>query len=552
MRLCRVLVACVLFGCLLTPVLLPVGSAVQASSAVFSEADRIGGLAMNTVLLAAIASVIAVPLGVFIALVLERVRVPGTGVLRVFVLIGLFVPLPIYAVAWQVVLGTWLPPLSLAPGELAWRPWSQGLLPAGWVHGMAGLPWVVWIVSAGLRKADRVLEEDALLTGGPRAVLRNVLLPRAMLAAIVAWGWVVVQAATEIPVTDAMMVRTFAEEVYTQLVGALDGYASAVIVVVPAWIAAVGIGGVLIQRTDRVFGQAPTEAGQPIALRLTRTQQIPCIMVVWFLVLMMAALPFVALVWKAGGGSSRIGWDAVTVLAELRKVVRTDGTVLALSLTSALGSGVIAAGLAWLAAWLACHSRWFGRGLFTLCVILAVTPGPLVGLGLKEAIGLLVDAEEWALNQSGVTLEFPPLRSALYDQPSPVPVMWAAVVRLFPVAVVIIWPALRAIPRDLIEAAKLDGFGMIGEWRYVIIPLTTPAFVQAALAVTALSLGEVSAGKLVNPPFRPAYILRLFDQMHYGTDSTVAALCLLQIAVTVLLAILLLTAFRPTNARRDF
>ena len=167
------------------PVLLPVGAALQAPSTVFAEADRIAGLALNTLILAAIASSIAVPLGVFVAVVLERVRVPGAGVLRVLVLIGLFVPLPIYAVAWQVILGTWLPPLSLAPGDVAWRPWSQGLLPAGWVHGMAGLPWVVWIVSAGLRKADRVLEEDAMLTGGPQAVLRNVLLPRAMLAAIV-------------------------------------------------------------------------------------------------------------------------------------------------------------------------------------------------------------------------------------------------------------------------------------------------------------------------------------------------------------------------------
>ena len=74
--------------------------------------------------------------------------------------------------------------------------------------------------------------------------------------------------------------------------------------------------------------------------------------------------------------------------------------------------------------------------------------------------------------------------------------------------------------------------------------------VQAALAVTALSLGEVSAGKLVNPPFRAAYILRLFDQMHYGTDSTVAALCLLQVAVTVVLAALLVSAFTAPNRPR--
>ena len=76
---------------------------------------------------------------------------------------------------------------------------------------------------------------------------------------------------------------------------------------------------------------------------------------------------------------------------------------------------------------------------------------------------------------------------------------------------------------------------MCGEWR-LLIPLTGPAAARAALAVAALALGEVSASKLVNPPFRTAYVLRLFDLMHYGAESTVAALCLMQLAATTLLA----------------
>jgi iron(III) transport system permease protein len=70
----------------------------------------------------------------------------------------------------------------------------------------------------------------------------------------------------------------------------------------------------------------------------------------------------------------------------------------------------------------------------------------------------------------------------------------------------------------------------------VLVPLTGPAAARATLAVAALALGEVSATKLVNPPFRTAYILRLFDLMHYGAESTVAALCLMQLAATLLAA----------------
>lgn len=526
--------ASILFLVLAAPVGLPVWAALRSPGAAWAEADRVAELAGHTLALAAGACLVAVPAGTLLALALDRARVPGRGGLRWLVLVGLFVPLPVYAVAWQVVLGAWLPPLSLEPGRVAWRPWGQGLLPAAWVHGMAGLPWVAWIVSAGLRTADCGLEEDALLTGGPGMVFRRVLLPRAALASVAAAGWVAVQAATEITVTDAMMVRTFAEEVYTQFVAASGGLAGAVAVTVPAWVAAVLVGGWAARSAARAFDAPPAEAGRPPDLKLgPRTRRLTAAGV-WLAAGLFAGLPLAALVWKAGGGGTRLGWTAASLAEDLRKVLRTDGEVLLGSVSAAVGSGLVAAGLAWAACRLADGSRWFGRFLFVLCVVLAVTPGPVVGLGLKDAIAGLVDAEAWVLARAGLSPTFPPLRSLLYDQPSPVPAGWAAVVRLFPVAVAVIWPAVRAVPRDLLEAARLDG---VGEWRYVLLPLTGPAAVRAALAVAALALGEVSASKLVNPPFRTAYILRLFDLMHYGAESTVAALCLLQLAATTLLAV---------------
>jgi iron(III) transport system permease protein len=535
MRLSRLVVGVGLMLLLAGPVGLPVWSALRSAGGftAWREADRIAELAANTLALATVACLIAVPAGVFVALVLERVRVTGRGGLRWLVLVGLFVPLPVYAVAWQVVLGAWLPPLALEPGQVAWRPWGQGLVPAAWVHGMAGLPWVAWIVAAGLRTADQGLEEDALLTGGPGAVFRRVLLPRAALASAAAGGWVAVQVLTEIPVTDAMMVRTFAEEVYTQFVAGSDGLAGAVAVTVPVWLAAVLAAGWVAWSAARAFDRPAASADRPVPLWLGPRARWAASAGVWLAAGLFAGLPLAALVWKAGGGGTRTGWDLATLAEELRKVARTDGGVLLGSLSAAAGTGLAAAGLAWLACRLASGSRCFGRFLFVLCVVLVVTPGPVVGLGLKNAISLLVDVEEWVLRRADVQMTFPPVRSALYDQPSPVPAGWAALVRLFPLAVVVIWPAVRAVPRDLLEAARLDG---IGPWRYVFVPLTAPAAIAAAVAVAALALGEVSAGKLANPPFRTAYILRLFDQMHYGAESTVAALCLMQLAATTLLA----------------
>jgi ABC-type Fe3+ transport system permease subunit len=170
--------------------------------------------------------------------------------------------------------------------------------------------------------------------------------------------------------------------------------------------------------------------------------------------------------------------------------------------------------------------------LFVLTIAAWVTPGPLVGMALKEVIKRLVAGEEVVLARAGLSLTFPPVSSALYDQPSPLPSAWAAAIRFFPLAVAVCWPAIRAVPRELTEAAALDGAGVRGEWELVTWPLTRAAFARAAVAVGVLALGEMSAGKLVAPPHYRAYILELFNQMHYGSEATVAAFCLIQVAVT--------------------
>lgn len=518
--------AAVLLAALLVPVLGPLAHAAASPDAwaAWREADRLLALVGNTLALAALAALVAVPAGTLAALALERLPVPGRRLLRAAVVVGLVVPLPVVAVGWQAVLGTWLPAV-LPPGQVAWRPWTLGLLPAALVHGLAGLPWAVWVVSAALRTADPGLEEDALVAGGPAAVARRVLLPRAVPAAALAAGWVAVQTGTEIVVTDAMMVRTFAEEVYTRFVVGGDGLAAAVAVTLPGWLLTGTLGGLLLAGGLRRFGHPPADAGPPPDLWVPPGVSRLAGAALWAGFAVAAGLPLVALALRCRPPG------------KLLDVLAADGTTLLVSLAAAGAAGLAAAGLAWPACYLARGSGWFARLLFAACVLLAVAPGPVVGFGLKQTILWLVSAEGWALARLGWAPDFPPLAAALYDQPSPLPGAWAAAVRLFPVAVAVLWPAVRAVPDALLDAAAVDG---VGPWRTVVAPVTGLAFVRAGLAVAALALGEVSASKLVQPPAAPAYVLRVFDQMHYGTDSTVAALCLVQIVASVAVGLLLL------------
>src|SRR5262245_46195293 len=92
--------------------------------AALREAPRLASLAGNTFALALGAVLLAVPVGTAAAVLVERFRVPGRPLLRGLVLLGAFVPLPVYAAGWQAVFG-----LVGLPDSGGWRPWRDGLLP---------------------------------------------------------------------------------------------------------------------------------------------------------------------------------------------------------------------------------------------------------------------------------------------------------------------------------------------------------------------------------------------------------------------------------------
>ena len=521
-----------LLGLLLIPLAGPAAAAWDAPPS--AEWGRLAQLAGNSVALAVIACVVAVPAGAFAALALERLMSRGSGVVRCLVVAALFVPLPVTAVAWQVVLGVWSP---LASGVVAWRPWSQGLLPAGVVHGAAGWPWVVVIVAEALRRTDPRLEEEALLTGGPAALFRRVLWPRTLLGALAGGAWVSLQTLTEIPVTDAMMVRTFAEEVYTQLVVAPDAVGAALAVTATPWLMTLAVALLVTRRAVARRAESGVESGTaPVAAWPGWCRLVGALALSGMLAAFVV-LPVAALVWTAGGGASPGGWSAWAFAGECGKVARTDGRVLVSSWAEGVAAGVVAVSLALVAAWGATRSKFVAAGVVAVAVVLAVTPGPVVGLGLKQAIGYIVEREATALAVCGLTPDFPVLRSTLYDQPSPLPAIWACVTRFFPLALVVVTPALFAVPRELREASRLDGLTAWEEWRRVGWPAARSAAFVALLAVTALSLGEVSASKVVNPPSRSAFVLRLFDQMHYGAETTVAALALMPLVPAFAMAV---------------
>ena len=205
----------------------------------------------------------------------------------------------------------------------------------------------------------------------------------------------------------------------------------------------------------------------------------------------------------------------------------------------AFGTGLLVACLGLVASWLVTGSRWFGVLIIGLAAMTWAVPAPIIGLGLKETIDRLL-----------ALFPFRGLAKLLYYGPSFLPVVWAHLIRFFPFAVAILWPALRRIPVELKDAAHVDGARPRQELRYLVLPLTLPYLAQAAVAIAVLSLGELGAEKLVETPDSQTLAHLIFTLMHYGVTNDLAALCLLLLGIVLAGSLVLLFATRRLRTTR--
>jgi iron(III) transport system permease protein len=468
---------------------------------------RVAVLLGNTAALIAGTLALALPAGVALAVLLERTDLPGRLPLFGVLIAPLALPLPLWMSGWLLYAGT------ATPIELAERivPWMPGMGPAVLFHALAGLPWVALIVSWGLRWGGD-LEEAGLTVRGPWWVMWHVTLWRARPALAAAALWLAVQAAGEITITDLFQVRTFAEEVYTQFVlpepdGHGDPQARAALTALP-WVAVAILLGILLMGE---LGVAERLSSRPAPrFRLGRWRW-PAFALIGALVIALAAIPLAGLAWRAGG------------LRVFRDVWLADGPMLLGSLSEAVSAGLVASYLALLCAWLGRGRMWFRVAVLIVAAAAWAMPGPVLGLALKGQINAMLDAvgrPSW-------------LATLLYYGPSYLPVGWVAVIRTFPFALAVVWPAVRRVPGELLESARVDGVGPGGELASVVYPLVWPAWLAAWGAAALLSLGELSAGKMVSTPGGATFAELVWGQLHYGVTADLAARCLLLAAVAL-------------------
>lgn len=491
---------------------------------------RTARLALNTFLLAAAVAAASVPLGTLAALLLTRTDLPGRRLLFALLAGLLFVPLYVQVGAWQAGFGLqgWYTFAYSGPVLL------EGWRGAIWVHAIAALPWVVLIVSGGLLAVERELEEQALLDGAGWQVFRQVTLRRALGSVGVAALWVAVTTSAEMTVTDYFQVRTYAEEIYIDVAlgGDLavaplgksfgwlpaaeetpDEYASLGVlpgVLICGWL--VVAAGVLVGRLLPVARQA--SFGRPLVFRLG-AWRLPAAAGMLALLLLAVALPIGSLAFKAGVEVSLVGgervrhWSAAkcaSIVADSPSRYRHE---FGWSLLIGASAAAAAVGVALPLAWLARRGGWRAAPALTLAALGLSLPGPVVGLAV---IGLL--------NRP----EIPPLRW-LYDHSIAAP--WLAQSwRGMPLALLVLWAALRGLPDEVLESAALDGARWPTVLSRIVIPMRFWAFVGAGLAAFAAALAELDASVLTVPPGVETLTIHVFNLLHFSVEDQAAGICL--------------------------
>ncbi|MBI3892247.1 MAG: iron ABC transporter permease [Candidatus Wallbacteria bacterium] len=436
----------------------------------------------NTLGAAAAAAVSAIVVGIPGGLLIGLARFPGKQALSMASLGLLAIPSHLHAIAWVAVLGPdgWMPAgqhlLYSAPG-------------AGVVVGLALAPLAMHVIARGCRDADRSQVEAALLVRGRLIALQRVIVPAIAPWIGVAAVFVFALAAGNYGVPEHLRVHVHTVEAMAQFSALADGPGAAVMALPLAALCAVlgatALGWLLTQ------GQ-PTGGGEAVLLKgawngLAGTCALGGLLGI------SGALPLLGLAVRAGG------------LAAFLDAARQLGPDLpgSFELAALAGLGAGAGGVTLALAGRFGLGRWTGPIVFAAC---------LLAFALPEAI-LAVAAVSWLSTSFAAP--------ALYGTSAGLGLVLA--LRYAPLGWALTAASLAGVSRAEEDAGRLAGATLPRFiWR-IVLPRIAAAVGGTALLAGALSLSDLEASLVMTPPGVNPVGVRLFNMIHYGLDSLLAA-----------------------------
>jgi iron(III) transport system permease protein len=475
--------------------------------------------------LSAAATLLAVPVGVAIALALRDPQLPGRTFWRVTVLLPVLVP--------DFVLGySWLMAYARAglTSQLFGFAWTQIQGPVGVsvIVAANAVPLVYLIITVGLAtRAEPTTERAARASGAaPATVLRTITLPllapaiatAAVLVFVLSMGAFAIPQVVGAPAGfDTITTRIYAD---LALGSNPQGFVEAItlalllvvvtlIVVTPAetWLGGrLQLGRTAARDTDWQTTSRSTRMLVTTAMAgyLTVTTGLPLL-----------ALLSAAVTRAIGVPSTPDNWTIDNFLAVLTP--RT-GYALGRSLLLALTAASVLMVLGSLTA--ALGRRRGGRSLGVLIMLTLVLPGSTL------AIGLLIAYGRWLADTAVI-------------------ILIAYLAKLWALAHRPMSAAVDRLPSASLHAARVSGAGLPTALATVVVPLLRPALLAAWGLCFLTALHEVTMSSLLYGPGSETLAVVVLNSAELGNVGATAALSVLVTAIVVLPGAALWVLSRP-------
>ena len=488
-----------------------------------------GSAVVHSFELSTAATLLAVPVGVAIALALRDPGLPGRAFWRVAVLLPVLVP--------DFVLGySWLMAYARAglTSELfgfAW-PQIQGPVGVSVIVAANAVPLVYLIITVGLAtRAEPTTERAARTSGaGPATVLWTITLP--LLAPAIATAAVLVfvlsMGTFAIPqiVGAPAGFGTITTHIYADLAlgsnpqGFVEAITLALLLVVITLIVVAPAEKVLGGRL-RIGRAAARDTDWPTSGRITRVIVTTAL---GLYLMITSGLPLLALLSASitraiGVPSTPDNWTTDNFLTVLTP--RT-GYALGRSLLLALAAASILIVLGSLAAALG-RTRG-GRSLSVLITLTLVLPGSTL------AIGLLIGYGRWLADTVVI-------------------ILIAYLAKLWALAHRPMSAAVDRLPPASLHAARVSGAGMPTALATVVVPLLRPALIAAWGLCFLTALHEVTMSSLLYGPGSETLAVVVLNSADLGNVGATAALSVLVTAIVVLPGAALWVLTRPHAPR---
>jgi iron(III) transport system permease protein len=458
----------------------------------------------NTAVVSAIATGVATALGGVLGLLIARTDMPGRRLVAAAMVLAACLPVYVSVVFVFAAVPIWT--------------WAGSARACGVLHGLICTPLATLILAVAYRSADRELEDLARLDAGEWSVLWRVTIPQATWGFVAVALLIIVIVATDYTIADLLVVRTFAEEVYTQYLLSRSA-AGPVATGLPVLAVLAGL-LIVVQVRYGLFGeQSPWRlGGRPRTVRLGRWRW-PTTALCLGSVLALAGPPAVALLKRiesADGLTSAVRglWPELLVSAGCASISATIAVALSVGL-----------------AWTLLRARRLRWVVAAAVVLLLAMPAPVAGISL-------------------ITILNRPLWGAwLYDTPAAI--VAGYVVRFLPIGVLLLLPGIKRVPIEHELAARVDGCDWLGVQWHVYWPAVARDALVAWLVVMILCFGEVGSTVLLAPPGWPPAAVRAFTLLHFGVyrDLAVLALALVVCVAVPWLALLAVMGDRLRRAQ---